>query len=168
MKCHALFSLKKKKVSKFHLLQVLCWQKIITRGAWWSYITHLSKQICTLTIEVSAKFTALRVLYTFQVQEWHDGPIKWSSYAIYGKQSLIFFYLIFKFSIDVGKICPPTSPPPPPPPNNHPYEGHVFWHVMMAWTILVEGHQRNSSAKLHWNWSSGLWQEGFKVFCTDI
>ena len=28
----------------------------------------------------------------------------------------------------------------------------------MAWTILVEGHQRNSSAKLYGNLSSGFWE----------
>ena len=33
-----------------------------TRGPWWSYIAHLSKQICILTIKVSATFTALRFL----------------------------------------------------------------------------------------------------------
>ena len=32
---------------------------------------------------------------------------------------------------------------------------------MTAWTILVKGHQRNISAKLFWNWSSGFWQEIF-------
>ena len=36
-----------------------------TRGPWWSYIAHLSKQLCILTAEVSAKFTALRFLYKF-------------------------------------------------------------------------------------------------------
>ena len=36
-----------------------------TRGPWWSYIAHLSKQLCTLTVEDSAKFTALRFLYKF-------------------------------------------------------------------------------------------------------
>ena len=30
-----------------------------TRGLWWSYTAHLSKQICILNVEVSAKFTAL-------------------------------------------------------------------------------------------------------------
>ena len=28
----------------------------------------------------------------FYVQKWHDGPIKWSSNAVYGKQCLIFFF----------------------------------------------------------------------------
>ena len=40
-------------------------QKKKTRGPWWSYIAHLSKQLCKLTVEVSAKFTALRFLYNF-------------------------------------------------------------------------------------------------------
>ena len=61
-----------------------------TRGPWWSYIAHLSKQICILTIEVSAKFTALWFLYNF-FQEWHNWPIKWSSNAVYGKQCHFFF-----------------------------------------------------------------------------
>ena len=34
-----------------------------TRGPWWSYIAHLSKQICIFTVEVSAKFTGF--LYKF-------------------------------------------------------------------------------------------------------
>ena len=38
----------------------------------------------------------------------------------------------------------------------------------MAWKILVEDYQRNISAKLYWNWSSGFWQEDFKVFYIDI
>ena len=36
-----------------------------TRGPWWSYIAHLSEQLCKLNVEVSAKFTALRFLYKF-------------------------------------------------------------------------------------------------------
>ena len=44
----------------------LCfWAEIKTRGPWWSYIAHLSKQICILNVEVSAKFTALRFMYKF-------------------------------------------------------------------------------------------------------
>ena len=39
--------------------------KCQTRGPWWSYIAHLSKQLCKLTVEVSANFTALRFLYKF-------------------------------------------------------------------------------------------------------
>ena len=34
-----------------------------TGGPWWSYIAHLTKQICIFTVEVSAKFTALGFLY---------------------------------------------------------------------------------------------------------
>ena len=40
-------------------------EKKQTRGPWWSYIAHLSKQLCIPTVEVSAKFTALRFLYKF-------------------------------------------------------------------------------------------------------
>ena len=36
-----------------------------TRGPWWSYIAHLSKQICILTVKDSAKLTALRFMYKF-------------------------------------------------------------------------------------------------------
>ena len=45
-----------------------------TRGPTWSYIAQMGKQNCTYTIEFSPKFTALRFLYKFYVQEWHDGP----------------------------------------------------------------------------------------------
>ena len=41
----------------------------------------------------------MRFLYKFYVQEWHDGPIKWSSIAVYGKQCLNFcihLWTIFK------------------------------------------------------------------------
>ena len=34
----------------------------------------------------------------------------------------------------------------------------------MAWTILVEEHHRNISAKFYGNWSSGFWQEDFLSF----
>ena len=37
--------------------------QIETRGPWWSYIAHLTKQICIFTVEVSAKFSALGFLY---------------------------------------------------------------------------------------------------------
>ena len=40
-----------------------CKKKYKTRGPWWSYIAHLTKQICIFTVEVSAKFTALGFLY---------------------------------------------------------------------------------------------------------
>ena len=51
----------------------------------------------------------------------------------------------------IGKI----SPVPPPP------GGHVFWQIMMAWTILVESHIRNIPAKLYCNQSSGFWLKDF-------
>ena len=46
-------------------IEFLIKSRILTRGPWWSYIAHLSKQLCILTVEVSAKFTALRFLYIF-------------------------------------------------------------------------------------------------------
>ena len=42
-----------------------------------------------------------------------------------------------------------------------PLAAMFFWPIMMAWTILVEGHQRNIPAKLYWNQSIGFWQEDF-------
>ena len=39
--------------------------------------------------------------------------------------------------------------------------GHVFWRIQMAWTILQQDHQKNISAKLYWNRSSGFGQEDF-------
>ena len=57
---------------------------------------------------------------------------------------------IFKvFYIDIEEKLAPTP------------GGHVFWRIQMAWTILVEDHQRNISAKLYWNRSSDFWQEDF-------
>ena len=84
-----------------------------TRGPWWSYIAHLTKQICIFTVEVSAKFTALGFLYKL-------------------------------FS---------TNHPQPPPPHPRPC---FFTNLDNLNWILKEGHQRNISAKLYWNWSSGL------------
>ena len=45
-----------------------------------------------------------------------------------------------------------------------------FWQIQMPWTILVEDHQGNISAKLYWNRSSGFWQEDFFKFlaCFDL
>ena len=45
---------------------------------------------CILTIEVSAKLGALRFLYKFYVQEWHDRTLKWSSNSLYGKSASFF------------------------------------------------------------------------------
>ena len=44
----------------------------------------------------------------------------------------------------------------PRPPGSH-----VFWQIQMAWTILQKDNQRNISAKLYWNRSSGFGQEDF-------
>ena len=84
-----------------------------TRGPWWSYIAHLTKQICIFTVEVPAKFTALGFLY---------------------------------------KLYSTNHPHPPPP---HPWPCYFTNLDNLNW-ILKEGHQRNISAKLYWNWSSGL------------
>ena len=37
----------------------------------------------------------------------------------------------------------------------------MFFDEMIAWTILVEGHQSNIPAKQYWNGSGGIWQEEF-------
>ena len=84
-----------------------------TRGPWWSYIAHLTKQICIFTVEVSAKFTALGFLY---------------------------------------KLYSTNHPHPPP---SHPRPCFFTNLDDLNW-ILKEGHQRNISAKLYWNWSGGL------------
>ena len=60
----------------------------------------------------------------------------------------IFLSFLYRY---IGKISPPPG-------------GHVFWRIQKAWTILVEDHQRNISAKLYWNRSSGFWQDDFKSF----
>ena len=73
----------------------------------------------------------------------------------------------------IGQISP-HSPPPPPPPHTHTHThthpgDYFFWQIQMAWTILVEDHQRNISAKLYGNLSSGFWQEDFLSFlCSYI
>ena len=46
----------------------------------------------------------------------------------------------------------------------HPPVSHGFWRIMKAWTILVEGHQSNIPAKLHWTRSNCFLWEDFKVF----
>ena len=42
----------------------------LTRGPWWPYIAHLSKEICILT-----QIHCFKFLYKFSDQEKHDGPI---------------------------------------------------------------------------------------------
>ena len=84
-----------------------------TRGPWWSYIAHLTKQICIFTVEISAKFTALGFLY-----------------KLYS-----------------------TNHPHPSLPHPRPC---FFTNLDNLNWILKEGHQRNISAKLYWNWSSCL------------
>ena len=49
-----------------------------------------------------------------------------------------------------------NKPRPPPAPG-----GHGFWHIMKAWTILVEGYQSNIPAKLHWTRSNCFLREDF-------
>ena len=60
------------------------------------------------------------------------------------------------FKVFYADISGENKPRPP--------GGHVFWRIRMAWTILVVDHQRNISAKLYRNRSSGFWQEDFLSF----
>ena len=47
--------------------------------------------------------------------------------------------------------------------------GHVFWWIKTAWTLLLEGYQRNISVKLYWNRSIRVsYEKIFKVFYIDI
>ena len=87
-------------IAQFSATKVWLW--IITRGPWWSYIAHLSKQICILTVEVSAKFTAL----------------------------------------NFTALHPPHHPP--------------CLFLFNASRQLELNIERNISAKLYWNWSSGF------------
>ena len=63
----SLYTFIQSEVQKMTKLKLKKWQndKVQTRGPWWSYIAHLSKQICILTVEHSAKFTDLRFMYKF-------------------------------------------------------------------------------------------------------
>ena len=68
-----------------HQATIILQNRISTRGPWWSYIAQLSKQLCILTVEVSAKFTALRFLYKFYSPapqwpcffSWHHDGLNW-------------------------------------------------------------------------------------------
>ena len=45
--------------------------------------------------------------------------------------------------------------------KSRPLGAMFFWRIMKAWTILVEGHQSNILAKLHWTRSNGFLKEDF-------
>ena len=78
---------KKKQQKKKHLKiissETICCMRLRlyrnTRGPWWSYIAHMSKQLCILTTKVSAKFTALRFLYKFYYSPAPQWPCFFSS-----------------------------------------------------------------------------------------
>ena len=53
------------------------------------------------------------------------------------------------FKVFYADIYEKKTPPPTP-------WGHGFWRIMKAWTILVEGHQSNIPAKLHWTQSNSV------------
>ena len=143
----------------------------ITRGPWWSYIAHLSKQICIFTVEVSAKFTALGFLYKFYSTNpppprsppppphthTHHTPVhgflkhlddlNWILKE--GHQRKHFCQIILKLVQDfcINFIAPtpplPPTPPPPPPTHTHHTPVHVFLtHLDDLNWILKEGHQR--------------------------
>ena len=59
---------------------------------------HSSEQTYLYTYYCSfIQVRCIKIFGKFYVQERYDGPIKWSSNAIHGKQCLIFFNLISKF-----------------------------------------------------------------------
>ena len=62
---------------------------------------------------------------------------------VYGKKIFKVFYI----DTYIGKISPA-----------------MFWRIQTAWTILVEDHQKNISAKLYGNRSSVLGQDDFYIF----
>ena len=45
-----------------------------------------------------------------------------------------------------------------------PVAAKFFWWIMMVWTILAVGHQRNIAARLYWNLSCSFWQEKFSIY----
>ena len=57
-------------------------------------------------------------------------------------------FKVFNIDIVIGEIAPQLG-------------GHVFFvfflWLMMVWTILQEGNQKNNSAKLYQNWPNGFW-----------
>ena len=135
--------------------------KLQTRGPWWSYIAHLTKQICIFTVEVSAKFTALGFLYKlYSTNHPHPPPphpwpcfftnlddLNWILKE--GHQRNISAKLYWNWSSGLKSYKALR------------HNGHVFWRIMTAWTNLVEGHQRNIPTKLYWNLFSSFWQEDF-------
>ena len=79
----------------------------------------------------------------------------WSSIAHLTKQICIFTVEVSaKFTAleFLYKLYSTNHPHPPPP---HPWPCFFTNLDDLNW-ILKEGHQRNISAKLYWNWSSGL------------
>ena len=133
-----------------------------TRGPWWPYIAHLTKQICIFTVEVSAKFTALGFLYKFySTNHPHPPP---------PHPRPCFFYKSWRLELNLKRGSP----------KEHfcqvilklvqwfkkfyiaikPYALTAMFFDE-SWTNLVEGHQRNIPAKLYWNLFSGFWQEDF-------
>ena len=70
-----------------------------TRGPWWSYIAHLTKQICIFTVEVSAKFTALGFLYKLYSTN-HPNPTAPHPPATF------FFYKSWQIELNLKKGSP--------------------------------------------------------------
>ena len=83
--------------------------------------------------------------YFYTKQEDHDGPI-WLTWA--NSFAYLTTEVSAKFIVHFIIALLPS--------------GHVFFkhHDGLNW-ILKEGHQRNKSAKLYWNQSSGFWQNDF-------
>ena len=71
-----------------------------TRGPWWSYIAHLTKQICIFTVEVSAKFTALGFLYKlYSTNHPHPPPPSTTPLAM-------FFYKSWRPELNLKRGSP--------------------------------------------------------------
>ena len=163
-----------------------CNRWFMTRGPWWSYIAHLSKQICILTVEDSAKFTALRFMYKFYSPA-HLPPPTPPPHPPLPPTHQVMFFLFNTSWLDLilkeghqrnisGKLFSNWSSgfwqkdfkvfyiAIKPYALTAIFFFFFFWRIMTAWTNLVEGHQRNIPAKLNWNQFSGFWQEDFWSF----
>ena len=116
--------------------------------------TTLSIPMSTNNICLHGEIRNLSILFDEKEkkkQEDHDGPISltWPNRFVHlllevsaKFTALGFFYKLYS-----------TNHPHPPPPHPRPC---FFTNLDDLNWILKEGHQRNISAKLYWNWSSGL------------
>ena len=137
-----------------------------TRGPWWSYIAHLSKQLCKLTVEVSAKFTALRFLYKFysptperlcffhaswllELNLERRSPKEQFCQVIL---KLVQWFLTKRFLSVLYSYIGKISPTP-----QRPY----FLTNQDSLNKLGRVPPKEHSCKLYWNQFCGFWQEDF-------